>query len=437
MKCDFCGQVNPDKARFCMQCGKDFHASKKDNAIFEYVELDSFTPAGSLEELPLSQDKKNPEAVSEKGDKLSLEEEKRQLENPDVGLLMGKPEKELEKPPEIYQPEASKHAAENKRFCSLCGHGSPADSKYCFNCGAPLDTEETNNHLDPEGDIPLAPIEEYDLETSTLAPLRPSLDEALPAVKEKKKIKVKKQFKWGIQEWIAAIIVICAAGFAVWFFLLGGSNAFTFEAKKIRQAGATMENLNSFVYISGGTVEVRNAGVYRLSGEIKYKKPWTFEILFSFDHPQKGPLTYHQIRINDTLYLLKNNNWLRVKTRPTIRELTGLWKEFSSIENMGRKTINGKEFHNYRYRVPARNLTRMFGINNPEAVSDTVVEVLIDTTSLYIQRINAVLYNFDIEGEKSTLRLVFDLASIEQPVKIETPIQESQSKLKALQHVFY
>lgn len=392
--------------------------------IFDYPELDSFTPAGSLEELPLSADKKKHEALSETGESESLEEKRLKLENPSVILPMGKPEEEPDQPPEIFQPEASKRTAEKKLFCSFCGHGSPADSKCCFTCGAPLEEteEQTVNHFHQEGEIPLAPTESYTLETSTLAPLRPSLDEGHPPVRDQKRIKVRRKFRWGIQEWISAIIVACAVGFAVWFFLLGGSNVFTFEAKKIRQAGTVMESLNSFVYISGGTVEVRNSGVYRVSGQAKYIKPEKFEINFILDHPQKGPITYHHIRVNNDLYLLRDNSWRKFTEEGAVCELNGLWKGFSNIENMGRKNINGTEFHNYRYRVPARNLTVMFGIQNPQAVSDTVVEVLIDTTSLYIQRINAVLYNFEIEGERSTLRLEFNLASANQPVRIDKPI---------------
>jgi len=408
-----------------MQCGKDFQASKDDNSLFEYTESDSFTPSGSLEELPLSKERRKLATESEQKEQISLEEKKRALENPRVILPMGKPdEEEKENSLEIFQPEASKLTVENKVFCSLCSFGSPADSKYCFNCGAPIDEaeERITDNFGQDGSIPLAPPEEYTFDTSTLAPMRPSHDEGLTPAKKEKKIKVRWEFRWGIQEWIAVIIVTCAVGFAVWFFLLGGSDIFTYEAKKIRQAGNTMENLTSFQYASRGAVEGKESGVYELSGHANYIKPEKFEVFFSTSHPQKGPRRYHQIRISNKSYSLKEDRWVKLKSGEAVFGIGGLWKSFTSVENLGRKNINGREFHNYRYRVPARNLTSMFGVQNPDAVSDAVVEIFIDSTTHYINRITAVLYNFEIEVERSTLKLEFNLVAVNQPFQITKPI---------------
>ena len=102
-------------------------------------------------------------------------------------------------------------------------------------------------------------------------------------------------------------------------------------------------------------------------------------------------------------------------------DVSDLWKDFQSVEDLGNQPIGALNCRYYRYRIPPNLITTVLGVGSQSAASDAVVEAWIDTTSAQVVKMTVQVYNVQIEGASATVLLAMDLAEVGQPYNINAP----------------
>lgn len=418
--CELCNIENPDDARFCMKCGKDLDAVGKPDDSPDVLDVDSFTPAGSLD-MPSSKPpvKKDsgplPDVVSYKeaafADAESQESFGSSYQEDDT--------------PEIHMTDVTTDFTERKRICGVCGSANPLNQRYCRHCGSELGNdapEARGNRSAPQslaaGDGPM--------EHATLADVAPSSGDyyATERVRERRGREgggfSGTVSDWGTREWLILIVAAIVIALLIWFFGFGGMNfLFNSGAGDIKKAGNVMTGMTGCRYNVAATMESADA-VYGGNGELMYESPDKTAWQLTLSIPGGGPVLTQHVVVDDECFSNCGDAW-RVYDKDCCLGIDSLWNGISGLEKMGNESMLNRSCLHYRYRIPPGLVTSVTCADDQSGVSDTVIDMWIDEESHHIVRVTADTFNVQIRGVRTKASLVMDLAVTDQAFGISAP----------------
>jgi len=419
--CELCNLENPEEARFCMKCGSDLDRVQSEDVTYDYIDPNSFTPSGSADTpsnaYPMGEESgPSPDINSYKEAATS------RTESEEVLI----PVEYSDETPEIHMTDVTADFTEKRIICEICGVANPHEQRYCRQCGAALGDEK------PESSgvmsAPQAAFTNDDLvETSTLVDMAPS--SGVYDVPEQKRERRRRSgggfggglTEWDTKEWLLMIASALVVAGLIWFFAFGGMNSlFGSGARDINKAGEVMTGMTGFQYQLTATLETHDT-VYSGSGQLLHESPDKTAWQLTIDLPGRGLVPIGHVQLGDDCYSNCGDGW-RMSDEGNCADMDELWRDISSVENIGEESMLGHECLHSRYRMPSDLVTLIFCVGEQSGVSDTVVDMWIDKDSYQIIRASTDTFNIQIQGVRTSATLVMDIGATNQVFNIGAPI---------------
>ncbi|MDD5748670.1 MAG: zinc ribbon domain-containing protein [Actinomycetota bacterium] len=419
--CELCGTENPDEARFCMKCGKDLDAVQISQIPEEMFESETFTPAGS-EEAPIGGGLKK--KIGPEPDE-GTEAFRRPIEKPNFKEQIFSPEQDDSGVQEIQQTDVTADFAERMQYCNRCGMANPYDQKYCKNCGSELGEERINEVDSSTGTVSRKTFEDNVAEIRTLTDIsQPSdyyaTEGALPP---RQKLHFEGGIaKWEVREWLLAILLTLIVFALLWFFVFGGKNMFSASTRNIKKCSSVMKKLSSYQLNVSGNLESEATGGSSASGTIIYEYPDKASSAIVLNIPGREPVRIEQLKVSKNSYALQSGSWQQADPSLINPDPNRMFQNFRGAEELGNENIGQLSCLHYRYRINTENVTGILGASKPEGASDALIEIWIDSTTFQLEKLSATVINVQIEGVKTRVSLLLELAATNQVYNLSAPL---------------
>lgn len=428
-ECGLCGSENPSEARFCMKCGGDLPARSSGASPTNDSDPGTFTPAATSEHARLG-----PTAAIRRrrtSDPSEIEAYKKQAASESSGAFESQIQYiDPSEPSEIKLSAVTADFNERHNFCNKCGASNSYEQRFCLQCGNTLSRQIPNQadlNFDPAPAIPLAPLTEEPFGRVALADLHsaPASDYFGEPAGAGKRGRRSAPFasavaNHGPGQWLLIAATLLLAAALIWLLALGGFKMlFNAKVRRINKAASAMERLSSFQYTVSAAVESADGVQYGGGGRAIHESPdkslWEMTLVV----PGK-PVATATMEVKDKIYI-NGPSWQSSTSDNARADVSDLWKDFQSVEDLGNQPIGALNCRHYRYRIPPNLITTVLGVGSQSAASDAVVEAWIDTTSAQVIKMTVQVYNVQIEGASATVLLAMDLAEVGQPYNINAP----------------
>jgi ribosomal protein L40E len=431
-QCSLCGTNNPSEARFCLKCGYDLQQDAADDSTDD-SDPDTFTPAASGADARLArrEAKRRKEAL-EPGEVEAYKEHAAAQSK--AAFESQVHHNDVDEPSEIDLGAVTADFATRRRFCDRCGAANPYEQRFCLQCGNTLGQEapaEADSGVNAAPVIPLAPLSAEPFEHAALADLHSAPASDYFSEQEQKGGRPYRSRQIGSSLaqrgpglWLLIGATLLVAAALVWLIGLGGFDLlFNAKVRGINKAARTMERLPSFQYNVSAAVRTADDVQYPGGGKAMYESPHKSSWSVALNTPGK-PIAAETVEVDDKVY--QNGMLLQPsRSQSPSGDVTDLWRDFRSVEDLGMQPIGAVNCRHYRYRVPPNLITTVLGVGKQDAASDAVVESWVDTGSSQVVRMTAQVFNVQIEGASTTVQLAMDLVAVGQPYNISAPAQQS------------
>ena len=108
--------------------------------------------------------------------------------------------------------------------------------------------------------------------------------------------------------------------------------------------------------------------------------------------------------------------WQTADPAQSTADALGLWRDFSSVEDLGTQVIGTTNCLHYKYRIQPKLITTALGAGAQSGASDAVIEIWIDSASSTVVKMTVQVFNVMIQ-----VTMTFDLAATGQPYNIKAP----------------
>jgi len=332
-------------------------------------------------------------------------------------------------PPEIQLSGIAADFAENQRYCDQCGHANPKKQRYCQQCGKALEVDALTPAMNaprPSTMIPLATTEPPQPVrpggTAWGAPASDCYSEGPPGTGSSRSFAGSSGFEgaFGVREIIVAMVGVLIVFALVYLFAFGGYDSlFSGKAKKIRGAAGVMQRLPSFQYNITAAFETVDGVQYGGSGKLLFETPDKTYWEMSLGTPGKPGVTA-SMQIGDKIYG-NGPAWQTADPAQSTADALGLWRDFSSVEDLGTQVIGTTNCLHYKYRIQPKLITTALGAGAQSGASDAVIEIWIDSASSTVVKMTVQVFNVMIQGASTNVTMTFDLAATGQPYNIKAP----------------
>ena len=424
-KCELCGFDNPDQARFCMKCAKDLDAVESGQGPREADAFGTFIPAASGDNARLAPTANaGPPAA---GSPIDIEMYKQEAAA-SIESYENQVASDSDEPPEIQLSGVAADFAEKQRYCDQCGHANPKEQRYCQQCGQALRVDAFTPAMNaprPSTMIPLATEPSKPNLLAGMAGTAPASDyysEGAPGTGSPRKFGSGSGFAGalGVREIIVAIVGVLIIFTLVYLFVFGGYGTLLGgKAKKIRGVAGVMQRLPSFQYNITAAFETADGAQYGGSGKLLFETPDKTYWELSLGTPGKPGVTA-SMQIGDKVYG-NGPAWQTVDPGQSTADALGLWRDFSSVEDLGTQAIGTANCLHYKYRIHPKLISTALGVGAQSGASDAVVEVWIDGASSTVVKMTVQVFNVMIQGASTNVTMTFDLAATGQPYNIKAP----------------
>jgi hypothetical protein len=415
-----------------LKCGYDFQQDALDDSIDD-SDPDTFTPAATDADARLargaaSRRKKAVEPGEVEAYKAHAVEQSKAAFESQIH------HEDADEPSEIDLGTVTADFATRKRFCDQCGAANPHEQRFCLQCGNALGRDapaEADAGFNATPVIPLAPPSTEPFEHATLADLHsaPASDYFAEHEPETGRPYGSGQIGSSLAQrgpglWLLIGVTVLLAAVLVWLIALGGFDLlFNAKVRQINKAARTMEQLPSFQYDVSAAARRADDVQYDGGGKAMYESPDKSSWNMALNVPGK-PIAAQTVEVDKTVY--QNGTVLRPSgSQSPSGDVTDLWSDVRSVEDLGVQPIGTQTCRHYRYRVPPNLITTALGVGEQEAASDAVVESWIDTASSRVVRMTVQVFNVQIEGASTTVQLAMDLTAVGQHYNITAPAQQS------------
>jgi hypothetical protein len=210
---------------------------------------------------------------------------------------------------------------------------------------------------------------------------------------------------------VALVWMVFFGGFGL---LFGGKDA------NIHKAGSTMQKLPSFLFSINSTYEL-DQGQYGGGGHVLFettdKSAWELRR----DTPG-APQVQGTVAAGKNTYTNSAGAWQLADPATSAGDVILMWQQVSGVESMPNEALAGHTCFHYRYRMDPELMKTVLGLASQEGVSDAIMETWIDTTSFQVIHQTAQVFGGQINGLRTKITLVMDLAETGKPYGIKPPI---------------
>jgi ribosomal protein L40E len=450
--CDLCGIENPAEARFCMKCGNDLdkvqHSSVpqemlQGNDSFIPMEDDEYARLGPTTRFrlnePVGDVASYKEAAAASAAAWEAEEEQAAIKEeeaarqapppppppPAQAAYVDAPSSMPPQAPEIQRDAVRADFVEKKTFCQRCGMANPRDQRFCKNCGSSLAETGTDSAMaDDYYETQTVDMAASPVETTTLADVSPSSAYSdAPPQQEYSHRRISRSRgvslpDWGVREWLLLIAGALVLALLVWLFLGGGLKMFSGSIKNIHKAGATMEKLPGFRFSISAAFEAPDSQ-YPGSGQVLFETPDRTAWEISRQGP--SPSVSGTLQIADKTWT-GSGTWVPADPKTATGDITLMWRQFKSTESLPNQPAGSSpDCLHYKYRMDPTLMMTVLGLPPQQDVSDAVMEIWIDSKTFQVIRQTGQLYGAQINGARTHVTMVMDLAEAGKPYGIKPP----------------
>lgn len=422
-----------------MKCGRDMDRVKSSEDLGESADDPStFTPLMDDEYARLAPTARAPRAPV--GDVASYKEaaaaaaaalqEQQELESAtlaqDSGAVPPAPEES-----EIDRRGVAADFVARKQFCQRCGMGNPYDQRFCKNCGSTLG-EAPGGMADQTFSAPPSfTPESAPIETTTLADVSPSSAYSSAGEPPDGRAREGRQPRqrsrsgggiadWGAREWLGLTIAALVLVAIIWFVFSGYGMLFNSRNKNIRKAGATMEKLQGFMFTVSSNYEVEQ-GLYPGSGHVLFETPDRSGWEIRRDAPS-GTHVQGTIAVGNNTYSSTGGAWQLDDPATSAGDVILMWTKFRNSETLPEENVAGRACLHYKYRMDPTLMKTVLGLAGQDTVSDAIMETWIDKASFQVVRQTVNVAGGQVDGVRTRITLVMDLAETGKTYGIKPPV---------------
>lgn len=425
-----------------MKCGRDMGGSKSpdiqrdipaDPSTFTPIVEDEYArlaPTARVSKGPVADVASYKEAAAAAAAALQEQQEMESASAPDASAAAAAASPGIPAARGTDRGKVTADFAVRKQFCERCGMANPHDQKFCKNCGSALGESPGGMADETFASSPAALEDSVPVETTTLADVSPSSaystagpgpESARAPRRAPRTPPVGGIREWGVREWLALTIAVIVLVFMIWFAFFGGYGMFfNSRNRNIRKAGAVMENLGGFMFQISATYETE-AGQYPGSGHVLFESPASTAWEIRRDTPG-NPQVQGTISVGTDTWSGAGGVWKLADPATSAGDIALMWRQFRASEGMNDEEVAGHPCLHYKYRMDPTLMKTVLGLGGQDTVSDAIVETWIDKTSFQVLHQTVEIFGAQIDGARTRISLVMDLAETGKTYGIKPPL---------------